>query len=127
MVRAALTALVATGMVVVATPETGSALPGNCTHTFIGVSGGSWETTTNWTPNGIPDASNAVACIPANKVVLGPSFRTVNQLHLDAGSAVDLAPRQSSSTALSLRRHLYQPSAPSWLVRGAWTFTGPCY
>ena len=41
----------------------------------------------------IPDASNAIACIPANKTVTGVNFRTVNQVHVDSGSVVDVPPR----------------------------------
>jgi hypothetical protein len=99
MLRGTLAAVVASGIVVLASSGSASgALPAVCTsgapnvRTFTGSISTSWENSGNWSPASIPDASNAIACIPANKTVTGVSFRTVNQLHVDSGSVVDIPP-----------------------------------
>jgi hypothetical protein len=90
-VLGALGALVAALLVVVASAGSVSALPGTCTHTFVGASGGSWDTSTNWSPVGVPDDPSEIACVQPNKVVVGPAvFAFVNQLHLDSGAVVDV-------------------------------------
>ena len=71
----ALGALVAALLTVVATPQQASALPPVCSsggpNVTVWTGGAStlnWDTAANWT-NGVPDASDAIACVPSGKAV----------------------------------------------------------
>jgi hypothetical protein len=92
MLRTALGALVATGIVSVAAPETASALPAVCSssatnvHTWTdGGLDGNWDTAANWT-HGVPNGPNEVACIVGSSVFqdsTGNVNVTVAQLNMD--------------------------------------------
>src|SRR4051812_24099889 len=89
--RTALVALVATGLAVVAMPESATALPSVCSSGAGNVTNwkggaGDWKIATNWT-NGVPAATNAGACVAQGTVTL-PSDPPVTQLHADRGSVV---------------------------------------
>jgi hypothetical protein len=99
-VRAALAALVATGVVVVATPESATALPAVCSSGASNVhnwtAGGAtdnWDDAANWT-NGVPNGATQVACI-ANAFAFQNSTGilsvTVAELHLQ-NATLDIDP-----------------------------------
>ena len=90
MLRTALVALVATGIAVVATPQGATALPSGCTHTYVRSERGTDGHRGNWSPATVPDSSAEIACVPGGRTVTLSSFRTVNQLHVDGGSLVDV-------------------------------------
>ena len=91
--RAAVGALVAAGIVVVATPETASAaLPPVCSsgagnvHNWTGNAGFDWDAPNNWT-NGVPNGAAEVACLqntvaPVFQDTTGFQHVQVGQLHL---------------------------------------------
>ena len=90
MLGGTLAALVASGIVVLAAPQTVSALPAaapGCdqrAHVHRPSGGDVWETAGELDSLGVPDASNAVACVPANKTVTAArASGRVNQLHLE--------------------------------------------
>jgi len=94
-VPVALVALVASGLAVLAMTQPAAALPSGCTHVYIGPTiNGNWDFPGNWSPAAVPDSSTAVACIPGGNHVVRPNAGlfsvTVNQLHIDAGSVVDI-------------------------------------
>ena len=111
-VLGALGALVAALLIVVATPQQASALPAVCSsggsNVTVWTGGAStlnWDTAANWT-NGVPDASDAIACVPSGKAVsrgqtLGDV--TVNQLYID--SQLTRRPRCGEGHLLRRRHH----------------------
>ena len=103
MLRTALVALVATGMAVVATPQTATALPGDCTHTWDdGFGDDLWGTAANWDVDQAP-GSSAVACIGAFTVVVN-GLRNVGALHMDGSALLVLNPGTCCSSADRRRR-----------------------
>ncbi len=102
LVRAALTALIATGIVVVATPQQAMGLPTVCSsgagnvHTWLGGAGVllNWDTPGNWSHNVVPNGPNEIVCIGADREVFqdstGLTTVQVAQLHIDGGGVLDV-------------------------------------
>jgi len=79
--------LLALGLVVVA--AAGALLLGagadaapTCTKNFTGASGGAWENGANWTPSGVPTASDYACSTAAKSIVLSSGLQSVDGVQL---------------------------------------------
>lgn len=63
--------------------------PSLSAKTFVGASGGSWDDAANWSPAGVPNATNAVAIPDGVAVAVGKSA-VVGSLSLGAGSTLSV-------------------------------------
>jgi hypothetical protein len=88
-VRAALTALVATGIVVVAAPQTVNALPAGCTSTFNGNVNSLWSNAGNWS-SGVPSGAAAVACIQSSEFPFLDVAASVGAVHIDPSAELTI-------------------------------------
>ena len=72
-----------------------SGTPSFAAKTYVGASGGSWDDAENWSPAGIPVATDAVT-IPANTVVAVGESAMAGSLNLGAGSTLSVFGRTTA-------------------------------